>query len=73
MKKARVLKSLFATPNTLATALNLGLAPVLAYYLLGYGERGVYGLTLLLFAALLATQSRGGYLGLLVGFCFCWL
>jgi O-antigen ligase len=60
----------FATPNTLATALNLGLTPVLAYYLLGYGGRGVYGFTLLLFAALLATQSRGGYLGLLTGFLF---
>lgn len=60
----------FATPNTLATALNLGLAPVLAYYLLGYGGRGAYGFTLLLFAALLATQSRGGYLGLLASLLF---
>jgi O-antigen ligase len=62
--------ALFATPNTLATVLNLGLAPALAYYLLGYGGRGVYGFTLLLFAALLATQSRGGYLGLLSGILF---
>ncbi|MGZ5056093.1 MAG: O-antigen ligase family protein [Methylobacter sp.] len=60
----------FATPNTLATALNLGLTPILAYYLLGYGGRSAYGVTLLLFAALLATQSRGGYLGLLAGFLF---
>jgi O-antigen ligase len=63
-------EGLFATPNTLATALNLGLTPVLAYYLLGYGGRSAYGVTLLLFAALLATQSRGGYLGLLAGFLF---
>jgi len=62
--------ALFSTPNTLATALNLGLVPVLGFYLLGYGGRGVYGLTLLLFAALLATQSRGGYLGLLSGIVF---
>ncbi|MDD4904694.1 MAG: O-antigen ligase family protein [Methylobacter tundripaludum] len=62
--------ALFATPNTLATALNLGLVPVLAYYLLGYGGRGVYGVVLMLFAALLTTQSRGGYLGLLVGILF---
>lgn len=62
--------ALFATPNTLATALNLGLVPVLSYYLLGRGGRGVYWLTLLLFAALLATQSRGGYLGLLAGMLF---
>jgi O-antigen ligase len=60
----------FATPNTLATALNLGLTPVLAYYLLGYGGRSAYGVTLLLFAALLATQSRGGYLGLMTGILF---
>jgi len=68
-KSSRAL-ALFTTPNTLATALNLGLMPVLAYYLLGCGGRGVYGLTLLLFAALLATQSRGGYLGLLAGILF---
>lgn len=63
-------QALFATPNTLATALNLGLVPILGYYLLGRGGRGVYRLTLLLFAALLATQSRGGYLGLLAGMLF---
>jgi hypothetical protein len=68
-KSARAL-ALFATPNTLATALNLGLMPVLGFYLLGRGGPGVYGLTLLLFAALLATQSRGGYLGLLSGILF---
>ncbi|MCK9396328.1 MAG: O-antigen ligase family protein [Methylobacter sp.] len=68
-KSARAL-TLFATPNTLATALNLGLMPVLGFYLLGRGGRGVYGLTLLLFAALLASQSRGGYLGLLSGILF---
>jgi O-antigen ligase len=65
-------EGLFATPNTLATALNLGLTPVLAYYLLGYGGRGVYGFTLLLFAALLAAQSRGGYIGLLTGLLCLW-
>jgi len=68
-KSARAL-ALFVTPNILATTLNLGLMPVLAYYLLGCGGRGVYGLTLLLFAALLTTQSRGGYLGLLSGILF---
>lgn len=63
-------QALFATPNTLATALNLGLVPVLAFYLLGHGGRGVYGWSLLLFAALLTTQSRGGYLGLLSSILF---
>lgn len=68
-KNVRAL-TLFSTPNTLATALNLGLMPVLGFYLLGCGGPGIYGLTLLLFAALLTTQSRGGYLGLLAGFLF---
>jgi O-antigen ligase len=62
--------ALFSSPNTLSTTLNLCLMPVLAYYLLGYGERGVYSLTLLLFAGLLSTQSRGGYLGLIAGVLF---
>jgi O-antigen ligase len=56
----------FATPNTLATVINLALAPLLAYYLLGRGDGRAYGLLLLLFAGLLATQSRGGYLALLI-------
>lgn len=62
--------ALFVTPNTLATVLNLGLLPILGFYLLGCGGRSVYMLVLLLFAALLATQSRGGYLGLLAGILF---
>jgi O-antigen ligase len=68
-KNTRTL-ALFSVPNTLATAVNLGLTPLLAYYLLGFGGRGVYGLALLLFAALLTTQSRGGYLALLSGILF---
>ncbi|MCX7627447.1 MAG: O-antigen ligase family protein [Methylophilaceae bacterium] len=63
-------QALFTTPNTLATLINLALAPLLAYYLLGRGSRLVYGLSLLLFAGLLATQSRGGYLGLGVAMLF---
>lgn len=63
-------QALFSSTNTLATVLNLGLIPVLGFYLLGRGGRGVYVLTLLLFAGLLTTQSRGGYLGLLSGILF---
>ena len=59
--------ALFSTSNLLATALNLSLVPALGLYLLGSGERKLYGLALLLFAALLTTQSRGGYLSLLTG------
>jgi O-antigen ligase len=61
--------AVFATPNNLATAVNLALVPVLGFYLLGFGDRATFGL-LLLFAALLTTQSRGGYLGLLAGILF---
>jgi len=68
-KSVRAL-ALFSSTNILATVLNLGLIPILSYYLLGRGGRGVYGLTLLLFAGLLTTQSRGGYLGLLSGVLF---
>lgn len=68
-KSARAV-ALFSSTNTLATTLNLGLMPVLGFYLLGRGGRGVYALTLLLFAGLLTTQSRGGYLGLLSGSLF---
>ncbi len=57
-------RALFTTPNTLATTLNLALTPLLAYYLLGKGNNSIYGLILLMFAALLASQSRGGYWGL---------
>jgi len=71
-EKSSRAQALFITPNTLATALNLGLVPILGYYLLGRGGRGVYRLTLLLFAALLATQSRGGYLGLLAYIGIAW-
>jgi O-antigen ligase len=68
-QSARAL-ALFTTPNTLAAALNLGLTPILGFYLMGRGGRGVYALALLLFAALLATQSRGGYFGLLAASLF---
>lgn len=69
-KESARAQALFSSSNILATVLNLGLMPVLGFYLLGRGGRGVYGLTLLLFAALLTTQSRGGYLGLLSGVLF---
>ena len=54
----------FGTPNTFATFINIFLAPLLAYYLLGKGGRGVFALLILLFTTLLSAQSRGGYLAL---------
>lgn len=55
---------LFGTPNTYATFINLFLTPLLAYYLLGHGKHFVLLGIYILFATLLAAQSRGGYLGL---------
>ena len=62
--------ALFSTPNLLATALNLSLVPVLGFCLLGSARRSYYGLVLLFLTALLATQSRGGYLALGAGVLF---
>jgi O-antigen ligase len=54
----------FETPNTLATVLNLGLAPVLV--LIAYGERRplALGVAVVLFAGVVATLSRGGLFSL---------
>lgn len=68
--KAERAQALFSTPNTFATAINLALAPLLAFYLLGRGSSRVLWLILLLFAGLLASQSRGGYLGLTAAMLF---
>ena len=60
----------FESPNTLAAVINLALIPVVVGYLLRGGR-----LTLLtaavLFLGLLATQSRGGWLGFGVGLIAC--
>jgi O-antigen ligase len=57
-------------PNNLAGLLNLILLPLLAGFLRGRdtGRRWVlFGLSLLLFAGMTATQSRGGLIGLALG------
>ncbi|MGZ5052773.1 MAG: O-antigen ligase family protein [Methylobacter sp.] len=61
---------LLSTPNVFATFLNLALAPLLTYYLIGNGGNKIFGLAIFLFEVLLATQSRGGYLSLLAGLMF---
>ena len=60
----------FVTPNTFATAINLFLLPCLALAVNGRGGRATYAASLWLFAGLLSTESRGGWLAFLVGVYF---
>lgn len=63
--------AIFYTPNTFASFLNLMLLPTLVLYLLkAPGDNRLLMVALLLFAGLLATQSKGGYLGLMTGALF---
>lgn len=68
----------FVTPNTFAAAINLFLLPLIALYLVTARSARVLILVLWLFAGLVASQSRGGMLSLLVGLgyiaiCFGWI
>jgi O-antigen ligase len=60
----------FATPNTFATAINLFLLPLIALRCAGRGGRLVYPALLWLFAGLVSTESRGGWLAFLSGLAF---
>jgi O-antigen ligase len=60
----------FATPNTFATAINLFLLPVIALASTGRGGRAAYLASLWLFAGLLSTESRGGWIAFLAGLAF---
>jgi len=62
--------AIFYTSNTFATGINLFLLPFVALYLLGIKLRLTYMLSLFFFSGLMATQSRGGYLGLIFGLLF---
>ena len=75
--------AIFFTPNTFATAINLFLLPLVVLYVYPVspdivGTNGVYGsgskkiliCALILYAALLTANSRGGYLALTAGFLF---
>lgn len=59
--------TLFTTPNRFAAALNLVLLPLIALYLAGHGIRLSLVFILLLFAGLVATESRGGWIAFAVG------
>ncbi len=60
----------FATPNTFATAINLVLLPLLALVVVGRGGRKAYLALLWLFAGLLSTESRGGWISFAAGLVF---
>lgn len=62
--------AVFITPNTFATAINLILLPLVALTLIRDGSRRAYFLALWMFAGLLATESRGGWLAGLAGLAF---
>jgi len=63
--------AIFYTPNSFASFINLFLLPFAVLYLLKVSEsRYLLPIILLLFAGLLATQSRGGYLALAGGAVF---
>jgi len=59
--------AIFITPNTFAAALNLVMLPMAAAYIYGLKRPWFFAISLLLFAALLVTQSRGGYLSFAIG------
>jgi hypothetical protein len=60
----------FATPNTFATAINLLLLPLVALASAGRGGRLAYAAALWLFAGLLSTESRGGWIAFLAGLAY---
>lgn len=62
-----------ATPNLLATLINVSLCPLIAYFLLKPGSPKVLPLIVFLLFALFCTQSRGGYLGLMASLFGLWL
>jgi len=60
--------SIFTTRNTFAAALNLVLIPLCIIHCFKKGIKYCYPAVLVLFSALVVTQSRGGYISFLVGF-----
>src|SRR5574340_579335 len=59
--------AIFYTPNTFATTINLFLLPLIVLYVYGKGTKKVLICALILYAALLTANSRGGYLALTAG------
>jgi len=53
--------ALFFTPNTFSASINIIILPLITLYAFGRGYRHLLTVVLVLFAALLVTQSRGGW------------
>ena len=62
--------TIFFTPNTFAAALNLVLLPVIAIYFQGSKGWLEIAVIVLLFAALVVSQSRGGMIAFIIGLLF---
>jgi O-antigen ligase len=59
--------SIFVTPNTFAASINVILLPAIVFYLIGIKRyRFLFPSLLVMFSALLVTQSRGGWVAFLV-------
>ena len=62
--------SIFITPNTFAASTNCILLPTIVVYLLGKSNKYLLFVLLIIFSALLVTQSRGGWIAFISGFAF---
>lgn len=62
--------ALFYTPNTFAACLNIILLPLMVFYLFRKGSNKLILLISILFATLLVTQSRGGWVAFTVSILF---
>ena len=62
--------SVFVTANTFATVINLFLLPLVALWVSGRGGWKAAIVSLWLFAGLLSTESRGGWIAFLAGLAF---
>ena len=61
--------SIFANPNIYAAAINLLLLPLVTVYLLNdeYKSKYLYIVSIILFASLISSQSRGGWVAFILG------
>ena len=65
--------AIFVTPNTFSASINSLLLPLIVLFLLGKSNKYLFPSILILFAAFLATKSRGGWIAFMSGFIFIFL
>lgn len=70
VKVGRRANAIFYTPNTYAASINLFLSPLIIFYIMGKAPRYLLGIILLLFSALLVSQSRGGWVAFISSLVF---